>query len=73
MINPANAKLPIHIFHGTSDDVVPIDLAHSARATLEKHQIKPSFSSYPNNKTMAHEICPSQINDIAKLINQRLG
>jgi phospholipase/carboxylesterase len=69
VINPANAKLPIHIFHGTSDDVVPIDLAHSARATLEQHQIKPSFTSYP----MAHEICPPQINDMAKLINQHLS
>ena len=69
VIHPANKNLQIAIFHGTNDDVVPINLAHNARETLKNHNLEASFKTYP----MAHEICQPQIADITSLINDKLN
>ena len=68
-----NSKLekvfPVHIYHGTQDQVVPESLGLKAKALLEAHGYAPQYSDY----LMEHSVCISQIRDMAKFINQCLG
>jgi len=66
-IQPAN--LPIHIYHGIHDQVVPLALGKDALAILERHGLKPEFSEY----AMEHSVCLSQIRDITAFLNRVLG
>lgn len=59
--HPANAKLPIHIFHGTQDNVVPEVLGQTARDCLTQKGFTPEYKTYP----MAHSVHPQQIRDIS--------
>lgn len=65
----ANANLPIAIFHGTGDSLLPISLARSSRRQLEHLGLMPDFRSY----YMGHEVCGEEINDIAACIKACLG
>ena len=60
---------PIHIFHGTQDQVVPESLGLSAKDLLEANGFAPKYSVY----TMEHSVCISQIRDIASFINECLS
>ena len=66
---PANANLPIAIFHGAGDPLLPISLARSARRQLEHMGLAPEFRTY----FMGHEVCGEEINDIAAFIKAHLG
>lgn len=59
---------PIHIFHGTQDQVVPESLGKSAKDLLEANGYAPQYSVY----TMEHSVCISQIRDVARFINECL-
>jgi phospholipase/carboxylesterase len=61
--------LPIHIFHGDQDKVVPEALGLSAKQLLEDNGYSPQYSQY----AMDHSVCHSEIRDIAKFINDCLG
>ena len=60
-IHPANRRIPIHIFHGTQDDVVPEILGRKAEALLKSKGYQPEYTAYP----MAHSVCAAQVRDIA--------
>ena len=68
-LTPANANLPIAIFHGVGDPLLPISLARSARRQLEHMGLAPEFRTYD----MGHEVCGEEINDIASYIKTCLA
>jgi len=67
--NPANKELPIHIFHGMHDPMVPEAMGKQALAALEKLGYTPEYKAYP----MAHEVCQQQISDISTWLQKRLN
>ena len=67
-INAANAKLPIHIFHGTQDQMVFEAMGQHAKAVLEEMHFKPAYKTYP----MQHEVCLAEIRDISAFIQSTL-
>lgn len=67
--HPENAKLPIHISHGTQDNIVPHILGQAAHDTLTKKGYAPEFKTYP----MAHGVHPNQIQDISQWMQKVLA
>ncbi len=65
----ANAQLPIHLFHGTADPVVPELLGQRAKAQLESMGHSPGYSTYP----VDHTVCLEEIEEIAQFLHERLG
>ncbi len=66
--HPANKNIPIHIFHGMHDPMVPETMGKQALAALEQLGYSPEYKAYP----MAHEVCVEQINDISAWLQKRL-
>ena len=58
----ANAALPIHVFHGNRDPVVPESMGLDSVAALKALGYAPDYKSY----TMEHELCLEQILDISQ-------
>jgi phospholipase/carboxylesterase len=69
-INPAkeNANIPVCIYHGTHDSIVPPQLAEHTQMCLRKLGYHPEYKTYP----MAHEVYPQQIEDMSHFIHQCL-
>ncbi|MFT6917101.1 MAG: phospholipase/carboxylesterase [Motiliproteus sp.] len=67
-LHPANRQLPIQIYHGSLDPVVPPALGNNAHTHLTAMGYQPTFESYP----MEHAVCPQQIAHIGDWITQRL-
>ncbi len=65
----ANAQLPIHLFHGTADPVVPELLGQRSKAQLESMGYSPGYSTYP----VDHTVCMEEIEEIAQFLHERLG
>ncbi len=68
-LSDANQSLPIAIFHGTQDPMVPEVMGHNARQILESMGFKPDYHAYP----MAHEVCMEQIVDIGNYLKNWLS
>ncbi len=66
--NQANAKLPIHIFHGIQDQMVFEAMGQHAKAVLEEKNFAPHYKTYP----MQHEVCLEEIRDISAFIQSVL-
>jgi phospholipase/carboxylesterase len=66
---PANASLPIAIFQGAGDSLLPISLARSAQRQLEHKGLAVEFRTYD----MGHEVCGEEISDISAFIKACLG
>ncbi|MBA3979192.1 MAG: carboxylesterase [Alcanivorax sp.] len=64
----ANRRLPVRIYHGSADPMVPMMLGERAAVQLREMGLEPSWQSYP----MGHEVCLPQIRDIAGFITQCL-
>lgn len=62
----ANQQIPIHIFHGTQDPMVPIAMATHAQEALKVLGHDPLFKTYP----MGHEVHPQEISDISAWLQQ---
>lgn len=60
-VHKANKDLPVHIYHGNQDDVVPEVLGLQARDKLGKMGFSPSYQLYP----IGHEVCLEEIKDIS--------
>ena len=58
----ANATLPIHVFHGSRDPMVPESMGRDALTALESFGYQPEYKSYE----MEHEVCLPQIADISQ-------
>ncbi len=68
-IQPANKNLPIQIFHGSYDDVVPEFHGRSSVAFLEKQGFKPGYQTFP----MDHSVCMEEITAISAWLQNLLN
>ena len=68
-INPANAQLPIQIFHGSQDDVVPEFHGQNSVAILQERGFEPSYQTF----SMAHSVCMEEIDAISAWLQQVLA
>jgi len=62
----ANRSMPIFMAHGTQDQIVPLLFGEAAHQTLVKAKYPVEWHTYP----MAHSVCPQEIMDISKWIQQ---
>ena len=62
---PEGHKFPIHLIHGESDDVVPVDAYHDARASLEEKGFTVSGHTTPG---LLHSIDEAGIQSGAKFL-----
>ena len=67
--SPANQHLPVHIFHGRNDAMVPDTLGKRAHDQLRQMGYQPHYQDYP----MGHEVCLPQIADISQALRQCLS
>lgn len=67
-LNPANAQLPVAIFHGIYDSVVSETLGSQALQTLRTMGYQPIYKSYE----MDHEVCMEEIKAISAWLQERL-
>jgi phospholipase/carboxylesterase len=59
--HPANASLPIKIYHGTLDPMLPEWMAENTIKFLKKLGYNPDYKSYP----MQHSVCSEEVRDIS--------
>ncbi len=62
----ANAGIPINVYHGTFDPVVPESLGVRSVETLKEMGFEPSYQTYP----MEHSVCLEEVLDIGRFIRQ---
>ncbi|MCS5563921.1 alpha/beta hydrolase [Marinobacter sp.] len=62
----ANAGIPINVYHGTFDPVVPESLGVRSVETLKDMGFEPSYQTYP----MEHSVCLEEVLDIGRFIRQ---
>lgn len=67
-IAAANKQIPIHLFHGSADPIVPEALGKEALQLLEKMGYQAKYKSY----VMQHEVCQQQISDIGGWLQEVL-
>lgn len=67
--NAANQNIPIALFHGSHDPMVPEAMAQMALEELKKLGHNPGYKSYP----MQHEVCMEEIRDISAWLQQLLA
>lgn len=64
----ANQHLPIQIFHGTQDPIVPEFLGFKAHRLLMERGYQPGYSVY----AMQHSLCEEEVSDIADYLKEWL-
>ncbi|MBU2955787.1 alpha/beta hydrolase [Marinobacter sp. F3R08] len=64
----ANANVPISVYHGTFDPVVPESLGVRSVETLKDMGYNPTYLTFP----MEHSVCLEQIQDIGQFIRRHL-
>jgi phospholipase/carboxylesterase len=65
----ANASLPISIYHGTADPIVPEYLGRESRDALLSMGYRPDYKTYP----MQHAVCMEEIADISRVLQTWLA
>jgi len=68
-LSEENKTIPIKIQHGIHDPVVPESLGQKATTQLVKLGYSVNYQSYP----MEHAVCPRQISDISRWMQEILG
>lgn len=68
-VHGANRALPIQIFHGVADDVVPQMLGQQAKLRLETMGYAPGYHTY----AMDHSVNLKEIQDVAGYLHAWLG
>lgn len=68
-IHPANRQLPVQIFHGTADDVVPEQLGQKSVTCLRDQGFKTDYQTFP----MGHSVCMEEIQAISRWLQQVLA
>jgi phospholipase/carboxylesterase len=63
-LNAANAQLPIHIFHGKQDTIVPDLLALKAYRWLRERGYAPQYSEYP----LEHGVSAEEIVEVGQCL-----
>jgi phospholipase/carboxylesterase len=64
----ANNDVPINIYHGTFDPMVPEALGVRSRETLKAMGYDPVYQTFP----MEHSVCLEEIQDIGRFIRKHL-
>ena len=64
----ANADVPISVYHGTFDPMVPESLGVRSVETLKEMCYDPSYQTFP----MEHSVCLEEIQDIGRFIRRHL-
>lgn len=64
----ANADVPISVYHGTFDPMVPESLGVRSVETLKDMGYDPSYLTFP----MEHSVCLEEIQDIGRFIRRHL-
>jgi len=67
-IHPANKNIPIHLFHGSHDDIVLESMGLEARRVLIEKGFEPEFTTYP----IGHEVCMEEVKDISEQLQNIL-
>ena len=65
----ANRATPIFMGHGTEDPIVPLRLAQSSRAALEKRGYGVQWRDWP----MSHSVCPEEVEELAGFLMRTLA
>jgi phospholipase/carboxylesterase len=68
-IAPVNRHLPIQIFHGTADEVVPEQLGRKSVTFLRDQGFEPGYQTFP----MGHAVCLEEIQAISGWLQQVLA
>ncbi len=66
----ANQDIPIFLAHGAIDQVIPVNLAYTTRAQLEKAGYQPEWHEY---EAMPHSVSLDEINHISAWLQNILG
>ena len=64
----ANADVPISVYHGTFDPMVPESLGVRSVETLKEMGYDPSYQTFP----MEHSVCLEEIQDSGRFIRRHL-
>ena len=64
----ANADIPISIYHGTFDPVVPESLGVRSVETLKAMGYDPTYQTFP----MEHSVCLEEVLDIGRFIHRHV-
>lgn len=67
-VNSANQQLPIEIFHGVQDPVVPESLGKKAQQRLQAMGYTPGYFTY----AMEHSVSAAEVKDLGGFIKQWL-
>jgi phospholipase/carboxylesterase len=62
----ANAGIPINIYHGTADPMVPEALGRSSLEALKGMDYQPAYMTFP----MEHSVCLEEIKEVGKFIRK---
>lgn len=68
VLNPKNRTIPVRIYHGTFDPVVPTFLGEMAYKKMRQEGYDVIYKTYP----MAHTLCTQEIQDIAGCLREIL-
>ena len=60
-VPPPSGKLPIALYHGEDDEVVPLKAAQDSLSILEANDYHPSLQTYPN---LPHSVNEQEIRDL---------
>eukprot|EP00439_Symbiodinium_sp_Y106_P059063 s1630_g8.t1 len=61
--------VPVHIFHGAEDPVVPLSTAQMGRVRLEAAGLRTTFRAYAG---MTHGVCDEEVADLAQTFYESL-
>lgn len=64
----ANADVPISVYHGTFDPMVPESLGVRSVEALKEMGYDPSYQTFP----MEHSVCLEEVQDIGRFIRRHL-
>lgn len=68
-LSDANRDIPINIYHGTFDPIVPESLGRLSVEKLRAMEYSPAYQTYP----MEHSVCLEEVVDIGKFITRHLA
>jgi len=67
-LSSVNMSMPIHLFHGEYDPVVPEQMGKHALETLQSLGLDADYKTYP----MEHEVHPQEVRDISEWLQKVL-
>ena len=66
--HPANSALPVAVFHGNEDPIIPLWMAENSISALKKLGLQPHCETF----SMPHSVCSEEIASSARFIKAHL-